>query len=173
MALRSTSNLSTSDSQPSDESVRRLEIGRIDKAHGVRGDVIVTLLTDRGERLDVGAQLQHVGGVLTVDASRPHQHRFLVKFAEINGREQADASRGTTLFAEPLDDPDVLWVHDLIGSAVVDTAGVPLGEVETIEENPASDLLVLDNGGLVPLTFFVEHRDDGVIVVDPPEGLLD
>lgn len=138
----------------------------------MRGDVVVTLLTDRVERLDVGARLQHDGGELTVDASRPHQHRFLVTFAEINGREQADAARGTVLYGEPIDDPDVLWVHDLIDSPVVDTAGVSLGTVETIEENPASDLLVLDDGALIPLTFFVEHRSDGVIVVDPPEGLF-
>jgi len=139
----------------------------------VRGDVIVTLLTDRAERLDVGTTLLHDGGEFKVVEARPHQHRFLVKFAELNGREQADGARGTMLFAEPIDDPDVLWVHDLIGSTVVDTEGTHLGEVETVEENPASDLLVLDDGGLVPLTFFVERRDDGVIVVDPPVGLFD
>ena len=151
----------------------RLEVGRIDKPHGVRGEVLVSLVTDRLERLAPGATLQHDEGELTVETSRPHQQRHLVKFLEITNRDQADASRGTTLYAEPLDDPDVLWVHELIDRPVVDPDDRPLGTVVEVEENPASDLLVLDGGGLVPLTFLVERRSDGTLVVDPPAGLLD
>lgn len=152
----------------------RLEVGKIDKAHGVQGDVVVTLLSDRTERLDPGSTLHRAdGSELTVEASRPHQHRFIVGFAEINGREQADAARGTVLFGDPIQDPDTIWVHDLIDSPVVDTNGNELGAVESVLENPASDLLVLDDERLVPLTFFVEQRADGTIVVDPPAGLFD
>jgi 16S rRNA processing protein RimM len=151
----------------------RLEIGKIDKAHGVRGDVIVSLLSDRTERLDPGSTLYHDGGVYTVVASRPHQHRFLVTLAEISGREQADAARGTTLYADAIDDPDVVWIHDLIARPVVTVEGDELGVVDAVEENPASDLLVLADGSLIPLAFFVEQRDDGTIVVDPPDGLFD
>ena len=151
----------------------KLEIGQIDKAHGLHGEVIVTLLTDRTERLDVGSELLIDDGLLTVAASRPHQHRFLVKFDEIATREDAQAARGTTLYGHPLEDPDVLWVHDLVGKPVIDTAGVALGMVIGVEENPASDLLVLADGGLVPLAFFVTTTDEGTIVVDPPEGLFD
>jgi 16S rRNA processing protein RimM len=151
----------------------RLEVGKIDKAHGLRGEVIVTLLTDRLERVAPGAVLVHDDGSLTVESSQPHQHRFLVGFAEIADRESADALRGTLLYAEPLDDPGVLWVHDLVGKPVVATDGTPLGTVDSVEENPASDLLVLDDGGLIPLTFYVETTADGTIVVDPPAGLLD
>ena len=151
----------------------RLEVGRIDKAHGVVGEVLVSLLTDRAERLDPGAELLHDGGRYTVERSRPHQHRFIVKFRELSSREQAQEARGATLYAEPIDDPDVLWVHDLIEQTVVDVGGATLGTVDAVEENPASDLLVLDTGDLVPLTFFVEQRDDGTIVVDPPDGLFE
>ena len=77
------------------------------------------------------------------------------------------------LFANPLDAPDVLWVHDLIGKSVIDTSGTKLGTVTSVEQNPASDLLVLDSGGLVPLTFYVGPGEDETIVVDPPEGLFD
>lgn len=150
-----------------------LEVGRIDKPHGVVGGVLVTLLTDRVERLDPGAKFQTDDRKFTVQSSRPHQHRFLVHFNEIGDRNAADAARGTVLYAEPLDDPGALWVHELVGSQVVDTADTDLGTVESVEANPASDLLVLDNDALVPLTFFVEQRDDGVIVVDPPDGLFD
>lgn len=152
----------------------RLEVGTIDKAHGVHGDVVVTLLSDRTERVDPGSVLyDREGATFTVAKSRPHQHRYIVEFAELKGREHAAEFRGTTLYGDPIDDASTLWVHDLIGAKVVDTDGDELGVVESVLENPASDLLVLDNEGLIPLTFFVEQRDDGVIVVDPPEGLFD
>jgi 16S rRNA processing protein RimM len=146
-----------------------LEIGRIVKPHGVRGDVIVELTTTRTDRLQPGATF----GDLTVTDAKPHQHRFIVTFDGIASREAADALRGRILTAEPIDDdPDALWVHELIGSDVVDTTGNRLGSVEAVEANPASDLLVLDGGGLVPLRFVVE-RGERRIVVDIPEGLLD
>jgi hypothetical protein len=50
--------------------------------------------------------------------------------------------------------------------------GAELGVVESIEQNPASNLLVLETGGLIPLHFLVERRDDA-LVVDIPDGLLD
>jgi len=151
----------------------RLEVGKIDKAHGVKGDVVVTLLSDRTERLDPGSVLFRDDGFeLVVRASRPHQHRYIVQFEQIRGREQADDFRGTLLYGDAIEDPDVLWVHDLIGSPVVDMNDKPLGMVESVQENPASDLLVLEDEALIPLTFFVEHREDGTIVVDPPFGLL-
>lgn len=152
----------------------KLEVGRIDKAHGVRGDVVVSLVTDRVERVAPGSVLYRDDGqTLTVTSSRPHQTRFIVKFVGFDDREDADQARGTTLFAEPLDDPDVLWVHELVGRRVVDLADSELGTVESVEQNPASDLLVLEGGALVPLTFFIEIADDGAVVVDPPDGLFD
>jgi 16S rRNA processing protein RimM len=152
----------------------RLEVGKIDKAHGVHGDVVVTLLSDRTERLDAGSVLFRDDGLeLTVKKSRSHQHRYIVEFDQIRGREQADAFRGTVLFGDPIEDPDVIWIHDLIGSPVVDLEGTALGTVESVLENPASDLLVLEDEALIPLTFFVEQREDRTIVVDPPEGLFD
>jgi 16S rRNA processing protein RimM len=152
----------------------RLEVGKIDKAHGVLGDVVVTLLSDRTERLDVGAVLFRDDGFnFTVKKSRPHQHRFIVEFAEIRGREAADAARGTMLFGDPIQDPDTLWVHELIGAHVIDVDGQALGLVESVLENPASDILVLEGDRFIPLTFYVEWRDDGTIVVDLPDGLFD
>ena len=84
----------------------------------------------------------------------------------------AEGLRGAVLSAEPLDDPDALWVHQLVGSEVVDTDGGAHGAVVAVEANPASDLLVLESGALVPLRFVVESGP-GRVVVDPPAGLLD
>jgi 16S rRNA processing protein RimM len=149
-----------------------LEIGRINKPHGVRGDVIVTLITDRLERVATGTELTTKRGPLTIAASRPHHGGFIVTFDGVNTREAAEALAGTVLSAEALDDPDALWVHDLIGSEVVDTAGVTHGKVIAVLENPAHDLLELDSGALVPVVF-VQSCEDGVTTIDPPDGLFD
>ena len=151
-----------------------LEVGRVKKAHGLRGEVIVALITDRAERVAPGSLLVAGERTLEVEASRPHQKHFIVSFAGVVSREDAEALQGTTLQAEPLDDPDELWVHDLIGAPVEGASTVlTVGVIDAVQANPASDLLVLDNGALVPVLFVVERRDDGVVVIDPPEGLLD
>ena len=143
------------------------------RAHGIRGEVAVTLITDRVERVAPGTVLWAGERPLEVEASRPHQGRFLVHFAGVTDRSSAEALHGLVLSAEPLEDPAALWVHDLVGSEVVDAAdGAHLGTVTAVEANPASDLLVLDGGGLVPLTFLV-RAEAGRLVVDPPAGLLD
>ena len=149
-----------------------LEVGRIAKPHGIRGDVIVELITNRAERVAPGAVLMAGDRALRVEASRPHQGRWIVTFEGIPDRNAAEAMRDTVLSAEPLDDPEELWVHELVGATVVGVDGADYGTVQAVEANPASDLLVLDGGGLVPLTFMVE-RHPGRLVVDIPEGLLD
>lgn len=159
-----------------DPTPARLEVGRIGRAHGLHGEVAVTLSSDRTERVAVGSLLQVGDRTLTVTASRPHQGRWLVRFAEVADRTAAEALRGEVLRAEPLVGVDgVLWVHELVGAEVLDTTGARIGPVLAVEDNPASDLLVIDLDGrevLVPAVFVVSQRD-GVIVIDPPDGLLD
>jgi 16S rRNA processing protein RimM len=133
----------------------------------------VALLTDRAERLAPGAVLQTPRGEVHVERSQRDGDRWLVHFTEIADRDAAERWRGTPLLAEPIDDPDELWVHDLVGCRVVDVDGVDRGEVTSLQENPASDLLVLDSGSLVPLTFVVDGPRDGRIEVDVPDGLWD
>ena len=149
-----------------------LEVGRVAKPHGLRGEVVVELFTNRSERMEPGTVLSAPGRSLTIERSSPHLGRWIVQFEGVLSREDADALRGTVLSAEPLDDPDELWVHELIGSKVVGVDGRSYGPVAAVEANPASDLLVLEGGGLVPLRFVVSSGD-GRIVIDPPEGLLD
>ena len=76
------------------------------------------------------------------------------------------------IFAEPIDDPDALWVHELIGSRSSRSTGTDAGRCVAVVDNPAADLLELDSGALVPVVFVVGHAD-GVVVIDPPEGLFD
>ena len=128
------------------------EVGRIGRAHGVNGQVYVSLLTDRVERLAPGARL--LAGIqwLTVVESRQQQQRWLVRFEGVDDRTAAEKLTNSTLMAEPLtdDDDDALWVHDLIGSRVVDQHGVERGICVAVIDNPAHDILELDTGALVP-----------------------
>jgi 16S rRNA processing protein RimM len=151
-------------------------VGRIGKAHGLRGEVIVHLLSSEADvRLAPGAELLRVDGEppLRVVDARPHQQHWIVQFEGVHGRSAAEALRGVELHGEPIEDADALWVHELVGAAVVDTAGTTCGVVAAVVANPADDLLELDSGALVPVTFVVGWDDERRVVIDPPEGLLD
>jgi len=159
-----------------------LEVGRITKPHGIHGEVIVELVTNRTERVAPGTLLgaragsrggQSVGTDrdLVVERSSPHRGRWIVAFQGVIDRTAAEALRGTVLTAEAMTDEGTLWVHELIGSSVIDSAGVRRGTVVSVVANPASDLLELDTGVLVPLRFVTAHAA-GIVTVDPPAGLF-
>jgi len=151
-----------------------LEVGRVAKAHGLRGEVIVALTTDVTERVAPGFVLQTASGPLEVRSSRRHQHRWIVHFAGIETREAAEALHGRVLLAEPIEDADALWVHELIGAEVFTPDGRSWGRVEAVESNPASDLLVLASGTLVPEVFVSDPSGlPDRVVVDPPAGLME
>ena len=76
------------------------------------------------------------------------------------------------LAAPAIEDPEALFVHDLVGSEVVEADGTCRGTVVAVQANPASDLLVLADGSLVPLRF-VTGRDEGRLVVEVPPGLFE
>ena len=152
---------------------RLLEVGRIIKAQGLKGQVLVDLWTDRQERLDVGAELSTERGTLVVAYAGAHQGRFIVNFDRITTREEAERWRGVVLSASRLDDNGVIWIDQLYDAEVFDGAGTRRGVVVGVEANPASDLLVLDSGALVPLTFVTRVEANTRIDVDVPEGLFE
>jgi 16S rRNA processing protein RimM len=151
-----------------------LEVGRITKPHGLKGEVVVRLSTDRAaERTRPGAELQTgAGRSLVVRAARPHQGRWIVSFQGTSRREDAEALRGQVLLATPLEVADVVFAHQVIGRHLVDQHGTDHGPVVALEANPAADLLVLGGDRLVPRTFLFAGDGD-VVQVDVPPGLLD
>ncbi len=150
-----------------------LSVGHLRRPHGLRGDVFVQLTTDRTDRLDPGSRLFGAGRTLTVARSRRAGNgRLIAGFEEIADRTEAERLVNTELFAAPIDDPDALWVHDLVDAIVVDQHGVERGACVAVVDNPASPLLELADGSLVPTNFVVEAAD-GVIRVDVPDGLFD
>jgi 16S rRNA processing protein RimM len=153
-----------------------LEVGRVGRAHGIGGEVAVTFTSNRPERYAEGAVLHAEGRPLVVVSSRPHRGRRLVRFEGIDDRTDAEALLGVVLTAAPLGgdalDEGEHWVHELIGARVVTRDGAAVGHVIAVEANPAHDQLVLDTDVLVPLVFVVEQQQ-GTIVVDLPDGLLE
>ena len=156
-----------------------LEVGRIGKAHGLKGEVVVTWITnmieDRtrvGSRFRVGDATAHDSQWLTVASARPHQDRWLVRFDGVADRDAADRLRGVTLEAEPIDSEGDVFVHELVGKTLVDQHGAEHGPVVALVANPASDLLELGDGRLVPLAFYRSH-DEHRVLVETPAGLLD
>jgi 16S rRNA processing protein RimM len=136
---------------------------------------VVQLWTDQLSRLSPGSALVSARGVLTVASSKPFgEERFIVQFEGVEGRTAAEQLRGVELEAEPVEVPGVLWVHELEGATVCDATGTELGRVKAVEANPASDLLVLESGGLIPAIFITSHDPAARTVhVDIPDGLLD
>ena len=151
-----------------------LEVGRIGKPHGVRGDLFLTLTSDVAARHEPGAVLTVADGQhyreLTVTTSRMQNGRWVVHFEGIDDRNDAEKLTNKFLYAAPVDDDEALWVHELIGSRVVDVDGTDWGECTGVLYNPAHDLLEIDGHLLVPMPFVMSHAD-GTTTIDPPAGL--
>ena len=152
-----------------------MTVGRITRAHGLRGEVVVQLWTDQTQRLSPGAVLSSPRGPLRVASSTSMgKDRYLVAFEESLDRAAAESLRGLELSAEALSVPGTWWVHELVGATVLDAHGTSLGVVASYEVNPASDLLVLESGGLIPMRFVTGHDPaTRTVQVDIPDGLLD
>jgi 16S rRNA processing protein RimM len=159
-------------------------VGRIGPAHGLRGEVFVEPRTDEPERRFAAGSVLHTdAGTLTVDAARTHSGRLVVRFAEIDGRDAAEAARATELRV-PLDvterpeDPEEFYDHQLVGLRVVTVDGADVGELDRIEHNAAQDLLVIRTSAREVLFPFVNALvpevdvSGGRIVIDDQPGLL-
>ncbi len=151
----------------------RVEIGRVGRAHGLRGEVVVDAITNRDERFAPGSMFYVDGIARPVVSARRHQGRWLVGLEGITDRTAAEALRGAPVTADPLGDlPEgEVWVHEMIGSEIFERDGRSLGHVVAVDANPAHDILVTGDGILIPIVFVVEHAD-GRVVVELPEGLL-
>src|SRR5580698_4537067 len=127
-----------------------------------------------------------VGQHLTVASARWHSGQLLVSFAGITDRTAAGELTGGWLSVDTSElpatgDPDEFRDHELIGLSVRTTAGDPVGEVTDVLHY-GQDLLVVRRPGhpvgefLVPFVKEIVPEVDirgGVVVIDPPRGLLD
>jgi 16S rRNA processing protein RimM len=159
-------------------------IGRIGRAHGVRGELNVDIRTDEPDRrFAPGSSVVCGDRTLTVARARHHSGRLVVSFEEIPDRTAAEALHGTIIEAEidPLDvpdDPDEFYDHQLVGlEARVDERVV--GTVTGIVHGPHQDTLTIDVDGreiFVPFVSEIVPTVDiagGFVTIDEVEGLLD
>jgi 16S rRNA processing protein RimM len=168
--------------------VLRLVVGRIGKAHGVRGEATIEVRTDDPElRFAPGAVLltdPPERGPLTVRSGRVQGGRLVLSFEGVPDRTAVDQLRNTLLVAEVdpdelPEDPDEYYDHQLEGLTVRSVDGTELGVVEQMVHGPAQDLFAVrrPDGGEFLLPFIAEFVPEvdleaGVLLVDPPEGLL-
>jgi 16S rRNA processing protein RimM len=160
-------------------------VGKIVGAHGVRGEVKVSLLTDNPERFRSGVRLflESEDGLLPVEVSsaRPHKGMMLIKLASTPDRTAAELLQWRKLLipeseAMPLGE-DENYAHDLIGLTVETDDGELLGKVAEILFTPANDVYVVagpDGELLLPALRDVVLRVDltaGKMLVKVPDGL--
>jgi 16S rRNA processing protein RimM len=132
-------------------------VGKITRAHGLRGEVAVLALSDNPERFVEGSTVfREDGRELRVRSSRANGGRLLVAFEGVEDRTGAEALRGVTLVVPRSMLPELpdgeFWPHQLEGCIVVTESGRSLGTIADVVSTPANDLWVaLDDAGIETL----------------------
>ena len=168
-----------------------LTVGRVVKAHGVTGEVVVEVRTDDPElRFAPGTVLRakgtdHGERNCVVAAVRPHGNRLLLRLDGVGDRDAADALRGCVFVIDssalpPIDEPDTYYDHQLEGLLVQTTTGRQIGTVAEVLHTSGGELLAVkrtDAGELlVPFVSAIVTSvslESRIVEIDPPEGLLE
>lgn len=168
-------------------------VGRIRRAHGIRGEVVVEAITDDATDIYVDGRVIVAGTAdgavspgaqaLTIRRATPFKRGWIVRFEEIASRNAAEQWQNRYLLmpAEELRPPaaDEVYFHDLVGLKVENSDGSILGSVAALFEVPQGLLLeVKTERGTVMLPYRPEVVTSvdvgrGTVVVDPPDGLFD
>lgn len=130
-----------------------MTVGRITRAHGVRGEVAVLPLSEVASRFEPGSRL--IAGeardrCLTVGSARPHRSRLLVAFEEVTDRDDAESLRGEYLFVPAASSPrppeESFWPHELVGCEVRTEEGRKLGNLSEVIPGRENDIWVARRG---------------------------
>ncbi len=169
-----------------------LVVGRVAKAHGITGELVVDVRTDDpderfapGNRLRLKPARGGGGQDVVIESARPHSGRLLVRLPGVSDRNGADALRGHLFVVDsaelpPIDDPDEFYDHQLEGLSVRTVDGQDLGSVTEVLHTAAGELLSVRTAEgrevLVPFVSAIVTSvslADRLVEIDPPEGLLD
>ena len=122
-------------------------VGKITRAHGLKGEVSVEVRSDNPERFAAGASMfLEDGRSLTIARTHQHGKRLLLTFVGMEDRTAAEGLQGRLLVVPqawlPVLPDGEYWPHQLEGCSVITEAGRDLGEVTEVIANPANDLWV-------------------------------
>lgn len=120
-------------------------VGRITRAHGVQGELAVLVISEVPGRFADGETVWlEDGRTLTVESSRPHKDRLLVRFREVQTREQAEALQRALLVVPESLSPELpegsWWDHRIVGCAIETDTGRALGTVHDVIHTAANDV---------------------------------
>jgi 16S rRNA processing protein RimM len=168
-----------------------LVVGRVVKAHGITGELVVDVRTDDPEqRFAAGnvLRLKPRGRAegsqdVVVESARAHGARMLVRLRGVSDRDGADALRGGLFVVDsadlpPIAEPDEFYDHQLEGltvrtvngdEVVTEVLHTGAGELLSVRAAQGREVLVPFVSAIVTSVSLT----DGVIEIDPPEGLLD
>jgi len=124
-----------------------LAAGKVTKAHGLRGEVTVLVLSEVESRFAPGSVLHlEDGRTLTIASTRPDRGRLLVTFDGVADRTAAERLHGLYLFVPEDEAPELpegsFWPHQLVGCAVVTDTGREVGEIREVVLGVANDIWV-------------------------------
>jgi len=166
-----------------------LLVGRVARVHGLRGELGVVLVSDEPDRLSPGREVWvekegQAPRLLRIASCRPHPPRLLVRFEGIESREDAEPLAGADLAVRF--DPSFLssgeyYPHQLEGMDVVTVEARRVGQVAGVVFAPGREFLEVREEGregtrLVPFHGDIVKEVDltrRIVLIDPPEGLLD
>lgn len=170
----------------------QLRVGRLTKAHGLKGAIKVELYTDAPERrfvpgavfsLQVPSSSDWHGKTLTLIELRFYNAQPVAFFEGVLDRSTAETLIKAILWIEhdpqeKSDEEDAWFDHQLIGLAVV-RDGIKVGTISQIDHFPAQDLITVataDGDVLVPFVKAIVTSvdiDAGIMTVTPPLGLFE
>jgi 16S rRNA processing protein RimM len=169
-------------------------VGRVRRAHGIRGELVIEAVTDApdaifaaGRRVFVGTRDGEVAPgqpELQILRATPFKGGFIVAFEGIPDRSAAETWRGRTLLVpegevEPPSQGQV-FIHDLVGMSVIHATGDAIGQVAEVFELPQGLLIEVRRADGKPVLLPFDDQtvtdvdvEQRIIRVDPVEGLLD
>jgi len=167
-------------------SSEKICVGAIGGAYGVHGEVRIKSFCAVADDIETYNPLTTEDDTAQFHLAiiRPIKNGFAARIAEVATKEEADALKGTQLFAQrdqlPSLPDDEYYHADLIGLDVFDSGGAQLGTVKTVLDHGAGDILEIRRPAssetvLLPFTLALVPTVDlaaGKIIADPPDGLF-
>lgn len=160
------------------------KIGRIGKAHGVKGEVSFNFDDDIFDRVDAEYLILAVDGILVPFYMEEYRFRSdntaLVKFEDIDTQDRArELTNCDVYFLRNMADNDneELTYNFLVGFDIIDNqTSKSIGTIASIDDNTMNILFELEDGRLIPASEELItniDKDNRTITIALPEGILD